>query len=135
MTGIKSTNEHFSLWILTGFGRWIYTWKSCLEYGFRTDLPVWHCYAALYFFLSTYLVCLAFLMMFLDGICSWNDFRVVYEKKIRGGDLWAFGGIASLHKIGPQTWFYKVSYYNNSALAFHNLFLNFLNGFDVRFLT
>ena len=45
------------------------------------------------------------------------------------------GGIASLHKIGPPTWFDKVFYYNNSALAFHNLFLNFLNGFDVRFLT
>ena len=92
LTGIKSTNEHFCLWILTGFGRWIYTWKSCLECGFRTDLPVWHCYAALNFFLSTHLVCLTFLMMCLDGICSWNDFRVVYEKKITGGDLWAFGG-------------------------------------------
>ena len=45
------------------------------------------------------------------------------------------GKIASLHKIEPPTWFYKVSYYNNSALAFHNLFLNLLNGFDVRFLT
>jgi hypothetical protein len=44
------------------------------------------------------------------------------------------GGIASLHKIRPPTWFYKVSYYNNSALTFHNLFLNLLNGFDVRFL-
>ena len=43
--------------------------------------------------------------------------------------------IASLHKIEPPTWFYKVSYYNNSALAFHNLFLNLLNGFDVQFLT
>ena len=44
------------------------------------------------------------------------------------------GRIASLHEIEPQTWFYKVSYYNNSAQAFHNLFLNYLNGFDVRFL-
>ena len=45
------------------------------------------------------------------------------------------GRIASLHKIEPPTWFYKVSYYNNSASAFHNLFLNLLNGFDVQFFT
>ena len=45
------------------------------------------------------------------------------------------GGIASLHKIGPPTRFYEVSHYNNSALAFHNLFLNLLNGFDMRFFT
>ena len=57
------------------------------------------------------------------------------KKKLKLVIYGLFWKIASLHKIGPPTWFYKVSYYNNSALAFHNLFLNLLNGFDVRFLT
>ena len=57
------------------------------------------------------------------------------KKKLEVVIYGLLGGSASLHKIGPPTWFYKVSYYNNSALAFHNLFLNLLNGFDVRFLT
>ena len=56
------------------------------------------------------------------------------KKKLEVVIYGLLGRIASLHKIEPPTWFYKVFYFNNSALAFHNLFLNLLNGFDMRFL-